>query len=84
MRTEERDQQNLGDRTVTLGSRDLVERLKERFDRLSDSEVNEVAGIREALIEKVQEVYGITRDMAEERVNAFEAEGQTEDVLTPH
>lgn len=82
MHTEKRSERNLGDRKLTMGSHDLVERLKQRFDRLSDSDVKEVAGIREALIEKVQEVYGITREMAEERVMAFEAEG--EDVAVTH
>lgn len=45
---------------------------KEKWGRLTDDDLDVIAGKRDQLIGKVQERYGIAREEAEEQVTAFE------------
>jgi uncharacterized protein YjbJ (UPF0337 family) len=50
------------------------ERLRSRWGRLEDFELDTVDGDRERLIERVSEAYGVDRDRAEREVMEFEGE----------
>lgn len=47
-------------------------RVKERCGRLTDDELDEIAGRREQLAGKIQESYGIAREEAEQQIDDFE------------
>ncbi|HUA16139.1 MAG TPA: CsbD family protein [Verrucomicrobiae bacterium] len=44
---------------------------KERWGKLTDDDLTVIAGKRDALIGKIQERYGITKEAAEEQVSAW-------------
>ena len=44
---------------------------KERWGKLTDDELDQIAGKRDQLIGKVQEKYGIARDEAEKQVDEW-------------
>jgi uncharacterized protein YjbJ (UPF0337 family) len=46
--------------------------VKAKWGRLTDDNLNLVAGKRERLSAKLQETYGITKDQAERQLRAFE------------
>lgn len=48
-------------------------RVKRTWGKLTDDDVDQVAGIRDELIGKVQQRYGVARDEAERQVRRFEA-----------
>ena len=43
-----------------------------QWSKLSDEQLNVVAGKREALAAKIQEVYAITKEEVEKQIRAFE------------
>lgn len=45
---------------------------KEQWGKLTDDDLDVIAGKRDQLIGKVQERYGIAREEAEKQVSAFE------------
>ncbi len=46
--------------------------LKEKWGKLTDDELDSIAGKRDQLIGKIQERYGCTRDEADRQVRAWE------------
>jgi uncharacterized protein YjbJ (UPF0337 family) len=46
--------------------------VKEKWGRLTDDNLDAIAGKREQLAGKIEETYGITKDQAELQVKAFE------------
>jgi uncharacterized protein YjbJ (UPF0337 family) len=46
--------------------------VRERWGRLTDDELDVIAGKRDRLAGKLQETYGITKDEVEEQLGAFE------------
>lgn len=46
--------------------------LKERWEGLTDSHLETIAGKRDQLRAKVQELYGISQDEAEKQISSFE------------
>ena len=46
--------------------------LKEKWGKLTDDELDTIAGKRDQLIGKIQERYGCTRDEADRQVRAWE------------
>jgi hypothetical protein len=49
-------------------------KLRERWDRMSEQDLDEIAGDRTRLAKRIQEVYGISADDAERQVRDWEAE----------
>lgn len=47
-------------------------KVKETWGKLTDDELEQIAGKREILLGKIQEKYGIAKDEAEKRVKEFE------------
>jgi uncharacterized protein YjbJ (UPF0337 family) len=47
-------------------------RVKEKWGKLTDDNLDSIAGKRDQLAGKIQETYGITKDQAELQVKAFE------------
>jgi len=47
-------------------------KVKEQWGRLTDDQLDVIAGRRDQLAGKIQEAYGITRDEAERQIKAFE------------
>ncbi len=45
---------------------------KEKWGKLTDDEIDQMAGNRDQLVGKIQERYGITKDEAERQVNDWE------------
>jgi uncharacterized protein YjbJ (UPF0337 family) len=46
-------------------------RVKEQWGKLTDDDVDVIAGKRDQLVGKIQESYGITKDEAEKQVERF-------------
>ena len=46
--------------------------LKERWGKITDDELDQLAGHRDKLVGKIQERYGIQKDEAEKQVNDWE------------
>ncbi|MGA7965129.1 MAG: CsbD family protein [Gammaproteobacteria bacterium] len=46
--------------------------LHERFGKLTDDDVDQIAGKRDKLLGKLQERYGDSREEAQRRLNEFE------------
>ena len=46
--------------------------VKEKWGKLTDSNLDTIAGKRDQLAGSIQETYGITKDQAESQVKAFE------------
>ena len=57
--------------------------VKEKWGRLTDDHLDEIAGKREQLSGKLQESYGITKDQAEREVKAFEELHKDYEPTTP-
>ena len=47
-------------------------KVRETWGKLTDDELEEIAGRRDILLGKIQERYGIAKDEAEARVKEFE------------
>ncbi|MBI4211754.1 MAG: CsbD family protein [Deltaproteobacteria bacterium] len=47
-------------------------KVKERWGKLTDDELDQIEGRRDQFIGKIQEKYGITKDEAERQANDFE------------
>lgn len=47
-------------------------KVRETWGKLTDDELEEIAGKRDNLIGKIQEKYGIAQDEAEKRIKEFE------------
>jgi len=50
----------------------LSGKLKEKWGKLTDDDINQLDGHREYLVGKLQERYGIAKDQADVQVNEFE------------
>ena len=48
-------------------------KVKEQWGKLTDDEVDEIAGKRDQLIDKIQKQYGISKEEAEKQVKNWEA-----------
>jgi uncharacterized protein YjbJ (UPF0337 family) len=48
-------------------------RIKEKWGKLTDDEVNQASGSREALEGRIQEKYGLSKDEARRQVDDFMA-----------
>jgi uncharacterized protein YjbJ (UPF0337 family) len=46
-------------------------KVRERWGKLTDNDLEEIAGRRDQLIGRIQERYGILKQAAEEQVNEF-------------
>ena len=46
--------------------------VKEKWGKLTDDNLDTIAGKRDRLAGKIEETYGITKDQAEQQVKAFE------------
>lgn len=57
--------------------------VKTQWGKLTDDQLDVIAGKREQLAGKVQEVYGVSRDEAEKQVKAFEDLHQDDRPNTP-
>ena len=57
--------------------------VKEKWGKLTDDHLDEIAGKREQLSGKLQESYGITEDQAEREVKAFEELHKDYEPATP-
>ena len=51
----------------------LRDKLKEQWGRLTDDELAKINGKRDQLIGRIQECYGISRDEAEQQVKEWES-----------
>lgn len=47
-------------------------KMKEKWWRLTENDIEEIAGVRDALIEKLEQRYGIEKDEANQQVREFE------------
>jgi uncharacterized protein YjbJ (UPF0337 family) len=47
-------------------------KIKEHWGKLTDSQINSIAGKRDQLVGKIQEVYGISKEEAEKQITDFE------------
>jgi uncharacterized protein YjbJ (UPF0337 family) len=46
--------------------------IKERWGRLTDDELMQIDGMRDRLVGRIQETYGIAKEQAEQEVRDFE------------
>jgi uncharacterized protein YjbJ (UPF0337 family) len=53
--------------------------VKEKWGKLTDSDLDVIEGRRQQLVGKIQERYGIAREVAQEQADAFVKELQSED-----
>lgn len=47
-------------------------RIREQWGKLTDDQIDEIAGQRDQLVGRIQESYGLHRDEAEQRVKDWE------------
>jgi uncharacterized protein YjbJ (UPF0337 family) len=45
---------------------------KAQWGKLTDDHLDQIAGKRDVLLGKIQEVYGVTKDKAEQQIKRFE------------
>ena len=57
--------------------------VKEQWGRLTDDNLDQIAGKRDQLAGKIQETYGVTKDQAELQVKAFEDANKDYQPKTP-
>jgi len=55
--------------TVSRQWKQMKGKMKEQWGKLTDDELDVIAGKRDQLVGKIQEKYGITKDDAERRVD---------------
>ena len=58
--------------TIEGNWKQFKEHVKEKWGKLTDDNLDAIAGKRDRLVGKIQEAYGITKDQAELQVKAFE------------
>jgi uncharacterized protein YjbJ (UPF0337 family) len=51
-------------------------KVKEQWGKLTDDQLDNIAGKRDQLTGKIQEAYGIEKDEAEKQIKAFEDSNQ--------
>ncbi|HEY1264223.1 MAG TPA: CsbD family protein [Terriglobales bacterium] len=51
----------------------MVGGVRQKWGKLTDSDLEQIAGSRDKLVGKIQERYGIAKDEAERQVNAWDA-----------
>ena len=51
----------------------LSGKVRERWGRLTDDDVEKIAGQRDQLVGHVQHAYGVSKDIAEQQVRDFES-----------
>ena len=57
--------------------------VKEQWGKLTDDNLDQIAGKRDQLAGKIQETYGVTKDQAELQVKAFEDANKDYQPKTP-
>jgi len=50
----------------------LKGKVKEQWGKLTDDQIEKIAGRRDQLLGKLEELYGITKDEAERQISQFE------------
>jgi uncharacterized protein YjbJ (UPF0337 family) len=55
-------------------------RVKEQWGKLTDDDIDVIAGKRDQLVGKIQEQYGVTKDEAEKQVDKFGGTFREEDL----
>ncbi len=50
----------------------LKGKVKEQWGKLTDDQIDSIAGKRDQLAGKIQEIYGVTRDEVEKQIRDFE------------
>ena len=58
--------------TIESNWKQFKEHVKEKWGKLTDDNLDAIAGKRDRLAGKIQAAYGITKDQAELQVKAFE------------
>lgn len=58
--------------------------VKERWGKLTDDDLQTIAGQRDQLIGRIQERYGIAREAAEKQVEEWNVAASTEAALDEH
>lgn len=48
-------------------------KVKSQWGKLTDDQLDVIAGERDQLVGKIQEAYGVTRDEAENQIRTFES-----------
>ena len=48
-------------------------KIKEQWGKLTDDELDMIAGQRDQLLGKIQQAYGVSRDEAEHQIRSFES-----------
>ena len=51
--------------------------VKQKWGKLTDDDLDVIAGSRDKLVGRIQERYGIAKDAAEQEVNSWNAPGST-------
>jgi uncharacterized protein YjbJ (UPF0337 family) len=59
-------------------------KVKEQWGKLTDDDIDVIAGKRDQLVGKIQQQYGITKDEAEKQVDRFGDTFRDEDVREYH
>lgn len=57
----------------------LTGKVKEQWGKLTDDQIDVIAGMRDQLAGKLQESYGITKDEAEWQITSFEDRNGVQD-----
>jgi uncharacterized protein YjbJ (UPF0337 family) len=57
--------------TVSGQWKQLKGKVRERWGKLTDDEVDQIGGKKDQLVGKIQERYGYAKDQAEKEVNEF-------------
>jgi uncharacterized protein YjbJ (UPF0337 family) len=55
-------------------------RVKEQWGKLTDDDIDVIAGKRDQLVGRIQESYGVTKDEAEQQVDKFGSSFRDEDL----
>jgi uncharacterized protein YjbJ (UPF0337 family) len=58
--------------TIKGNWKELRSKVKEQWGKLTDDQLDEIAGRRDQLAGEIQQAYGITRDEADKQVKEFE------------
>ena len=51
----------------------LLPQIKQKFDKITDEDLNQINGKRDVLLSKIQQKYGIKRQKAEKQLKHFES-----------
>jgi uncharacterized protein YjbJ (UPF0337 family) len=61
----------------------LKGQVKEQWGKLTDDEVDQIAGRKDQLVGKIQERYGLAKDAAERQIDDWVARQSADDVTRP-